>query len=75
MQLVFRGSNILEAHIVAGLLEAHHIETHVGGHYLQGAVGQLPASDFALVFVSHEKAAAAGKLIIDYENGIFANTD
>lgn len=49
MQLIFRASNILEAHIVAGLLDAHGLATHVGGHYLQGAVGDLPASEFAHV--------------------------
>lgn len=50
MQLIFRASNILEAHILAGLLDTHGIESHVAGHYLQGAVGDLPASDFAHVF-------------------------
>jgi hypothetical protein len=54
MQLVFRAGNILEAHIVAGLLQSHGIDSHVGGHYLQGAVGDLPDSDFAHVFVDEE---------------------
>jgi len=72
MQLIFRGSNILEAHIVAGLLETHGIETHVGGHYLQGAVGDLPASDFAHIFVNDEDVDTAEKLITDYENGKFS---
>lgn len=75
MQLIFRGANILEAHIVAGLLEAHQIETYVGGHYLQGAVGDLPASDFAHVFVSDEDVDAAKKLIADYEAGEFSGID
>lgn len=75
MQLIFRGSNILEAHIVAGLLNTHSIETYVGGHYLQGAVGDLPASDFAHVFVSDDDVAAAEKLIKDYEAGKFSTTD
>lgn len=73
MQLIFRASNILEAHIVAGLLDAHVIEAHVAGHYLQGAVGELPASDFAHVLVSDENVEAAEKLITDYEAGKFAS--
>lgn len=73
MQLIFRASNILEAHILAGLLDTHGIESHVAGHYLQGAVGDLPASDFAHVFVSNEDAEAAKKLISDYEDGKFAD--
>lgn len=75
MQLIFRASNILEAHIVAGLLDAHGLATHVGGHYLQGAVGDLPASDFAHVFVNDEDVEAAEKLITDYENGEFSNAE
>ncbi|MDO8825072.1 DUF2007 domain-containing protein [Methylophaga sp.] len=75
MQLIFRGANILEAHIVAGLLEAHEMETYVGGHYLQGAVGDLPASDFAHVFVNDDDVDAAEKLIADYEAGKFAGVD
>ena len=71
MKLIFRGSNILEAHIVAGLLDG--IESHVAGHYLQGAVGDLPASDFAHVMVNNDDVEAAEKLILDYEAGKFAN--
>ncbi|HDY84470.1 MAG TPA: pyridoxal-phosphate dependent enzyme, partial [Methylophaga sp.] len=45
--LIFRANNILEAHIVAGLLRSRDIDCFVGGHYLQGAVGDLPSTDFA----------------------------
>lgn len=75
MKLIFRATNIIEAHIVAGLLDAHGIESHVGGHYLQGAVGDLPASDFAHVFVEDEQAATAEKLVSDYEAGKFADNE
>lgn len=70
MQLVFRASNILEAHIVAGMLKSHDIDCHVGGHYLQGAVGDLPASDFAHVFVNDTDRNRAETLIADYENAM-----
>lgn len=68
MQLVFRANNILEAHIIAGLLKSEGIDSHVGGHYLQGAVGDLPATDFAHVFVDDADQARAEALITDYEN-------
>ncbi|MAX51898.1 MAG: hypothetical protein CMH22_07935 [Methylophaga sp.] len=68
MQLVFRANNILEAHIVAGLLKSHEIECHVGGHFLQGAVGDLPATDFAHVFVEQDNIEAAQAIIDGYEN-------
>ena len=70
MLLIFQGQNILEAHIISGLLQAHGIECHVAGHYLQGAVGDLPASDFANVFLhEHTDEEAANQLIADYEAG------
>ena len=69
MELVFRAGNILEAHIVAGLLESHGIDTYVGGHFLQGAVGDLPAADFAHVFVDESDREQAERLISDYESG------
>ncbi|WP_292773359.1 putative signal transducing protein, partial [Methylophaga sp. UBA5100] len=53
--------------------DSHGIETHVGGHYLQGAVGDLPASDFAHIFVNDEDLHAAEQLISDYEAGKFAS--
>lgn len=68
MQLVFRANNILEAHIIAGLLKSEGIDSHVGGHYLQGAVGDLPATDFAHIFVDDADQARAEALIADYEN-------
>lgn len=74
MQRVFSGLTILEAHIVAGLLENHGLTTHVAGHYLQGAVGELPVSDFAHVFVDDDDVAIAETLIADYENGKFASS-
>lgn len=75
MQLIFRGENILEAHILSGLLTANGIDNHVAGHYLQGAVGDLPASDFAHVFLHNSAdAALAEQLIDDYEAGRLIGT-
>ncbi|HAV75683.1 MAG TPA: hypothetical protein DCX50_11995, partial [Limnobacter sp.] len=41
MEIVYKAGNIIEAHIVAGMLNACEIPTYVGGHFLQGAVGDL----------------------------------
>lgn len=67
MHLVFRASNILEAQIVAGMLKSHDIDCHVSGYFLQGAIGELPASDFAHVFVNEVDRARAEQLISLYE--------
>lgn len=71
MLRIFSGNTILEAHIVAGLLQSFGIEAHVSGHYLQGAVGELPATDFAHVSVNESQEKAALDIIQRYEAGEF----
>ena len=67
MEIVFTGHNLTEAHIVAGMLRAHDIDAHVGGHYLQGGVGDMAALDFAKVYVGPDDLDHARRLIADYE--------
>jgi len=66
---VYDASNITEAHIVRGMLEANGIAAHVGGYYLQGGVGELAVHGFASVMVASEHAKSARALIDDYEKG------
>jgi len=66
---VYDAGDITEAHIVRGLLQANGIEAHVGGHYLQGGVGELAAQGFASVLVAIAQAAEARALIEDNEQG------
>ena len=51
MQIADRARDITEAHIVAGLLEANGIDAYVGGHYLQGALGEIGVAGFSNVHV------------------------
>lgn len=67
MKLIYRASDINEAHIVSGMLRSNGIESHVGGHYLQGGVGELAAQDFANVHVADEDAKLAKSIISEYE--------
>lgn len=67
MKIVYRASDIIEAHIVAGMLRAHGIEPHVGGHYLQGAVGDLAMDGFANVMVDEDDHEAASRLVQEYD--------
>jgi hypothetical protein len=68
MQLIYRAGDITEAHIVAGMLRAHGLECHVGGHYLQGGIGDMAVQDFAVVHVADEDVTAAKELIAQYES-------
>jgi hypothetical protein len=68
MKIIYKARDIIEAHIVAGMLNANGIETHVGGYYLQGGVGDVTVFDFANVQVADEDVAAAIPLVAEYEN-------
>ena len=67
MKIVFTARDLNEAHIVSGLLNANGIETHVGGHYLQGGIGELAASDFATVLVADDEVDKAATIIASYD--------
>lgn len=67
MEIVFKASNIIEAHIVAGMLNACEIQTYVGGYFLQGAVGDISPTGIANVFVSPQDFDQAAALVADYE--------
>jgi len=67
MQIVYRAADILEAHIIAGMLQAEGIATHVGGYYLQGAIGDLSPNGFANVFVDDADVERAISLVQAYD--------
>ena len=67
MKIIYKARDIIEAHIVAGMLNANGIETHVGGYYLQGGVGDVAVFDFANVQVADEDVTTALPLVAEYE--------
>jgi len=68
MQTIYRARDILEAHIVAGMLNAEGIEAEVAGFYQQGAVGELAPQDFAQVMLLDARDAdRAERVIAEYE--------
>jgi Putative prokaryotic signal transducing protein len=67
MKIIYKARDIIEAHIVSGMLNANGIETHVGGYYLQGGVGDVAVYDFANVQVADEDVALAAPLVADYD--------
>ncbi|HER35139.1 MAG: DUF2007 domain-containing protein [Halothiobacillaceae bacterium] len=68
MKTIYRASDILEAHIVAGMLNAEGIEAEVAGFYQQGAVGELAPQDFARVMLIDERdMERAEQVIATYE--------
>ncbi len=67
MKIIYNARDIIEAHIVSGMLNANGIETHVGGYYLQGGVGDVAVFDFANVQVADEDVELALPLVAEYE--------
>ena len=66
---VYSAKDIMEAHIVSGLLESRGIPAKVSGDYLQGGIGELPAMDLIVVWVNDEDVQAARKIIEEYDRG------
>ena len=67
MQIAYRARDLAEAHIISGMLQAQGIDAHVGGHYLQGAMGEIGAAGFTNVHVEDEDYPRARDLVADYE--------
>ena len=67
MAIAYKSSDLNEAHIVCGLLNVNGINAHVGGHYLQGGVGELSSTDFAMVHVNEEDLLQATSVIAEYD--------
>lgn len=70
MVIIYRSSDIAEAHILKGMLNANGIEAFLGGHYLQGGIGELLATDYATLAVKEEDADAAKKLLAAYDESL-----
>jgi len=75
MQIVYTASDIVEAHLVAGMLQSAGIEAYVGGHYLQGAIGELSPFGFANVFVEDSRLEEAAGIIKSYESNNQSTTE
>ncbi len=75
MKIIYKARDIIEAHIVAGMLNVNGIETHVGGYYLQGGVGDVVVFDFANVLVADEDIELALPLVAEYENNTRKDQD
>ena len=74
MKLIYKARDITEAHIISGLLKSNGIEAHVGGHYLQGGVGELAAMGFATISVADEDTETAASIIAEYDKNTNSNT-
>ncbi|HEV8692331.1 MAG TPA: DUF2007 domain-containing protein [Ideonella sp.] len=67
MESVFEAANSVEAHMVLHLLQQQGVTGRVDGEYLQGAVGQLPATGLVRVVVDEADADRARAIVAAFE--------
>jgi len=67
MKLVYDASNNIEAHLVMHQLQQAGIKATIHGEYLQGGIGELPASGNIRVMVPAKDVAVAREVIADWE--------
>ncbi len=68
MKCVYEASDVLEAHVIQGLLEQHRISSFIEGEHLIGAVGELPASRLVRVLVNDDDWSEGSSLMQDYDS-------
>ncbi|CAM3814627.1 putative signal transducing protein [Parendozoicomonas haliclonae] len=60
---VYSPQNTMEAECLHDMLTSHHIHSHIGGAFLQGATGELPAHDLIGLYTDIADADRAKELI------------
>ncbi len=63
MKCVYEASQSAEAHIIKSLLERAGLFAAIYGEYLQGGVGEIPASGFLRIMVNDADYDAAKDII------------
>jgi hypothetical protein len=67
MREAYSPANAAEAHMLVHLLEQAGIQARIHGEALQGAVGDLPVSNFLQIMVSDEDYDRARKVLLEWE--------
>jgi Putative prokaryotic signal transducing protein len=63
MKQLHKASSMLEGQMLQDLLQQEGIECFLGGSYLQGAIGELPASGLIRLFVEEDDWSRADRII------------
>lgn len=67
MKCLYEASDMLEAHVVKGLLQQSRISAFIEGEHLHGGVGELPASRLVRILVNDDDLHAGREVISEYE--------
>lgn len=72
MVQIYQAANLIDAHLVKGLLAQQGILAYISGEHLSGGVGELPALGFMALLVDEKDVAAARVLIERFDRGELA---
>lgn len=67
MVLLYSAHSSIDAHLLKGLLEQRGIEVRIIGEFLQGAMGELPATGLIQVLVPEEDLAEALEVLDEFD--------
>lgn len=67
MKTVFEATDLLEAHVLLGLLEQQHIAAFVQGQHLVGGAGEVPVSGLIRVQVNDDDYMQARDIVAEWE--------
>ena len=68
MRVVYEAENIIDAHLVKGVLEQAGLPVYIRGEYLTGAIGELPVSGLVAVCVPTICVEEANRLLARFRN-------
>ena len=66
MRVVYEAENVIDAHLIKGLLESEEIPAYVRGEHLTGGMGELPVMGLIAVCVSEVDLPAAERIVADW---------
>ncbi|MBB5209470.1 DUF2007 domain-containing protein [Chiayiivirga flava] len=75
MRVVYEAENIIDAHLVKGLLEQAGIVAFVLGEHLSGGIGELPTMGMVSVGVADSDAEGAAAALQDWRDAAPAASD
>ena len=67
MKCVYNAADMLEAHVLVGLLQQHKISAFIEGEYLTGGMGDLAAQNYVRVMVNNDDYVKGRKLVLEYD--------
>lgn len=68
MRVIYEAENIIDAHLVKGVLEQAGLPVYIRGEYLTGAIGELPVAGLVAVCVPAVCVEEASRLLLVFRN-------